>query len=146
MGWRIFKTALQPTMKGARMEQMPMVRLSNGLLVANFSSKHSFEFSSGEVLPGCSENRARALSLDSVEVESPSACGRFTEIDLQFRLSGVVAEALDAALASEADIVLVPLPVMEAAKRQGHAALAKIRAQRAADRIRKTVCPDRFCR
>jgi hypothetical protein len=125
---------------------MPRVKLNNGLLVANFSSKHSFEFESGEHLPGCEESRAKALSLDSVEVESASPCGRFTDIELRFVMSQVVSDALNEAMAESVDVILVPLPVMQAAKEVSHPALPKMRTSRAANRVSKTVHSSRFCK
>lgn len=72
---------------------MPWVWLSNGLIVANFSSPHSFRFTSGELLPACEEDRARGLMLDVTEVETPNPRG-WTDIELRFELSDVVRGAI----------------------------------------------------
>lgn len=125
---------------------MPTITLNNGIVIANFSSRHSFSFDTGEELPGCSEDRARALSLDARETESPSPCGRFIDIRLEFAVSSAVHEALIEAARAPVDIILVPLPVMQAAQAADHPALPKMRTARAADRVRKTTHSTRFCR
>ena len=43
--------------------QLPSVKLSNGLVVANYSSPHAFTFIDGNILEACSEERAAATML-----------------------------------------------------------------------------------
>jgi hypothetical protein len=89
-----------------------IVTLKGGLRVANFSSPHPFVFDTGETLEAFTPERARALMLDQVEVETSSPCGRWVDVRLEFRMSGsVLAEMLRLAEVDEADFVMVPLPV-----------------------------------
>ncbi len=74
-------------------EETPMVELSNGLVVANFSSPHSFTFTTGEVLGACAGERAKALMLESEEIETTRAVGlkhQWTDIELKFSMSAAV--------------------------------------------------------
>lgn len=130
--------------------------LSNGLKIANFSSPHPFIFVDGSVLPAVDNETARALMLDAVEVEHPQftivddGLGyevdriRWIDIELVFKLNETVRQAVEDAQASNADIVLVPLPVLMAVKAAG-LPVGKLRVCRVADRITKTICIDRFC-
>lgn len=135
----------------------PVVELKSGLRVANFSSAHPFKFDTGEVLPACSEEVCRYLSLEAVEIELPNPKG-FTDIRLSFAMSVPVYDALqDLAEDEGVDIILVPLPVMTALKEEQsiwidegvpeslERILKKARVQRAADRVAKTIRSDRFC-
>lgn len=125
---------------------MPKIKLSNGLCVANFSSPHPFQFTTGEVLNACVPERSLMGALEAVEVETNN--GKWTDIVLSFKLTPAVREALDVAHAdSEVDVILVPLPVMQAVKAlDGHTLRwPKIRCIRCADRITKAIFPDRFC-
>lgn len=148
-------------------KDMPIVVLASGLRVANFSSSHPFTFVNGEVLPACSPERARALMLEAVEVQTRRK-GRFAErhhggwvdIALTFKLSEAVLLALRGVYPlielGAVDVLIVPLPVKRAmdewlAERndeepdilvgvQPHA-----RTCRVADRVTKTIYGDRFC-
>jgi len=143
----------------------PVVVLSNGLKVANFSSPHPFTFDDGSVLPGCSPEMSRSLMLDAREEETRSECGRFSNINLSFDMSETVFEALESLSDLDVDIVLVPLPVMQAAKawfneiappsprspryddddKRFFKGFSKLRTCRVADRVSKTVYHDKFC-
>ncbi len=134
---------------------MPIVELENGIKVANFCSPHPFNFTTGEVLPACSPERVKALSLDVVEKESPHPRNpEITDIEIRFELTDVIKLALQAAQESEADVVLVPFPLLEASREwikgssptPGSWRSSKIRVIRSADRITKAIYPDRFCR
>lgn len=116
--------------------------LTNGLKVMNFSSPHPFIFTDGSVLPAVDATTARALMLDAVEIEMPN--GNWTDIELVFKLNNAVQVAVEQAQASDADIVLVPLPVLSAVKAAG-LPVGKLRVCRVADRVNKTICVDRFC-
>lgn len=131
---------------------MTVVTLTTGLVVGNFSSPHEFKFTDGTVLPACSPERAKALELDTEEVETPSRDGRWTDIDIKFVMTDVVAGELLDAMASGVDVVLVPLPVMTAIKQDRRfEAMVQygthpFRVIRVADRVTKAVHTDRFCR
>lgn len=123
----------------------PVITLSNGLRVANFSSPHSFTFDTGEILPACDESRARGLMLSQREHEDRSPCGRYTNISLTFEMSDVVRDELLRLEEDEnIDIVLVPFPVMEAIK-ASNLKVSKARVCRTADRVTKTVFSNKFC-
>lgn len=123
----------------------PVVTLSTGVRVANFSSPHPFNFDDGSVLPACSAERSASLALATEEVAEKSACGRWQEIGLRFKMSNAVRGELDELNASEVvDIVLVPFPVMSAIKEIG-LPIGKARVVRVADRVTKAACHDKFC-
>lgn len=123
----------------------PVVTLSTGVRVANFSSPHPFNFDDGTVLPACSAERSAALSLSTEEVVESSACGRWKDIRLKFRMSEAVRwELRDMNANDSIDVILVPFPVMEAIKHCGML-VRKARVVRVADRATKAACHDRFC-
>lgn len=123
----------------------PIVQLSNGLRVANFSSAHPFTFSDGTVLPGCALEMGKALELQKTEVPVVNSHGRWADVRLVFELSEPVATALAVLEARpDVDIVLVPLPVLEAI-RETELDFPKARVMRAVDRVTRTVCIDKFC-
>lgn len=122
---------------------MPVVTLKSGLVIANFSSPHPFNFVTGEVLPGCSAERARRGSLDITEVEKPGIKGT-TDIEMTPNISVDVRFMIAEAQLSTADVVLAPFMVIEAMKR-AEIPLGKFRTIRVADRISKAIYSDRFC-
>lgn len=128
----------------------PTVTLSNGVVVANFSSPHPFTFVDGTVLPACEPEVARSLMLDAEEIETPGVKGT-TDLELTFKLSEAVYQSLVEFMnADKVDIVLVPLPVLQAVKNSDVAwkevILDFIRCVRVADRVTKAIHIDRFCR
>lgn len=126
------------------MEGIPRVRLNTGRVVANFSSPHPFKFETGEVLDPCSAERAKALMLESQEIEHPRPDGD-VDIELSFTLSESVRAAVELAEQDPTiDIVLVPFPVMTALKAAGRGP-GKCRVIRTADRVTKTVCSSKWC-
>lgn len=128
-----------------KINDAPVVQLSNGLRVANFSSPHPFTFVTGETLGPCAPERAKALMLEAVEVETPGIKPGIVDIALTFRLTPEVETALDALESDESvDIIIVPLPVMTALKAVGRD-LGKARCIRSADRITKAIYADKFC-
>lgn len=149
------------------MDKMPIVTLVSGLRVGNFSSAHPFTFVTGEVLPACSPERARALMLATQETETRRArwssgygTTEWVEIELTFGMSEEVRSAL-AIDSTGLDVLLVPLPVRQAIK----AEVARVREMmesysdrvtwddveriartcRVADRVTKVIYGDRFC-
>lgn len=129
------------------MIQAPITNLLSGVRVANFSSPHSFTFDDGSYLEACDPERARALMLEAVEEQSLNPLGRgIIDIKLTFRMSSAVSFELGILEAqSEVDIVLVPLPVLQAAHESGFR-LKKLRVCRVVDRVTKTISSTRFCR
>lgn len=98
----------------------PVIVLSNGLRVANFSSNHSFKFIDGSILPAVSNEICKDLSImDAKEeivhnpyLDSKGVC----TIKLSFNMSNKVRKALSSwvveSLKYKVDVVIVPLPVM----------------------------------
>jgi hypothetical protein len=121
---------------------METITLKSGLRVGNFSSPHPFVFTTGEVLPGCSPETARELMLEAIETETHRE--GWVDIGLVFKLSDSVRKALISAEAENVDVVIVPLPVLTAMKAEGMR-IGKMRTCRVADRVAKTIWPDKFC-
>ncbi len=133
------------TMQTIQEEVVPVVTLSNGLRVANFSSPHSFAFVDGRVLPACSKERAERLMLGALEHEEPGIKGT-TDIVLEWAMSLSVEQELAVLQARrDIDVILVPLPVMTVVK-DLELPIGKCRVIRVADRVTKTIHIDRFCR
>lgn len=125
----------------------PITNLLSGVRIANFSSPHPFTFDDGSYLEACSPERAKALMLEAVEEQAPNPLGRgIIDIKLTFRMSAAVSFELGVLEAhSEVDIVLVPLPVLQAAQESGFP-FTKLRVCRVVDRVTKTISSTRFCR
>lgn len=122
---------------------MSNITLKNGLRVMNFSSPHPFTFTDGSILAAVDADTARNLMLDAVEIEHSN--GKWVDVELVFKLNDAVNAAINAAQASDIDIVLVPLPVLSAVKAAG-LPIGKLRVCRVADRVNKTIWVDRFCK
>lgn len=131
-------------MKTISISPPPAVVLSNKLRVVNFSSPHSFEFVDGNVLPACDAMRCQFLSAEPQEREE-SHPGGWTDICLSFKLGKACFDELQALEGNPAiDVILVPLPILAAAKEEG-LRFKKIRTLRMADRVAKKLHIDRFC-
>lgn len=134
---------------------MPIATLTSGLIVANFSSPHSFQFTDGTELGACSAERANASKLEAVEVEIDRVL--WTDIDLNFRLNAEVLSmlmtAFEAWKAGEVHIVIVPFPVISAMKATpsllefdpNDGGAHPFRTIRTADRVTKVNFAHRFC-
>ena len=167
-----------------KLHVIPIVKLQcNGLKVANFSSPHSFTFTTGEVLGGCADERSRALMLEAEEIETsnmgsvfksdaafkvycewahaggvmPDCCDvpdrSWTDIELKFSMSADVMSALERVCELDVDVVLVPYPVLQCIREIAsksddgwYLVTSKCRTIRSADRVKKTIYPDRFCK
>lgn len=139
----------------------PVVTLLNSLRVANFSSPHPFNFTTGEVLPACEKDRVIAgeliceeeLTECRVNRESPLEPGktiRVENLQLTWRLTETIQRELTALECdSGVDIVLVPFPLLSALREaygdDYRLHYPKVRVIRCADRITKAIYPDRFC-
>ena len=122
---------------------MPIVTLTSGLRVANFSSPHTFLFTDGTELPACTAERTNASKLDTIETEHAGIAGTI-DIEIVFKLTDTVREEIAKAQEAECDVVLVPFPLLTAMKAEG-LDLGKCRVIRSADRITKAIHTDRFC-
>lgn len=127
--------------------RVPVVRLSNGVVVANFSSPHSFEFTDGTILPACSLERANLLALDSQEIEMTNGDGQihFVDIVLNWGMSETVrVELLRISKIRGYHILLIPLAVMTAVK-AGNLPIGRCRCIRRVRRGSDVIHTDRFC-
>lgn len=124
---------------------IPVITLKSGLKVANFSSPHSFNFVTGEVLPACSPERANLLKCEQVEVESPGLYAGTTDVRLHINLGAECAKELARIEDDDnIDIVLVPFMILEAMKR-AELSIGKARCIRSVDRVTKAIYADKFC-
>lgn len=123
---------------------VPVITLNSGVRIANFSSAHPIEFHTGEVLPACSPERSRVLNLEEKEQTLRSSCGRWEDVVIYKEMSEVVENELRALVKrDDIDIILCPLPVLQAARAKNIRS-AKLRGQRMFDRVKKIAYSDRF--
>ena len=142
---------------------LPSIILSNGLVVANYSSPHAFEFTDGSVLQACSDERATLTKLTAVESKhSWTIAGvkqrvEITDIVINWKLTWFLKEeiikihnAIEELMGLPWDIILVPLPLMIAMKNELPGMkmttnMYPFRIIRVADRITKKIHIDKFC-
>ena len=157
------------------MENMPTVKLTNGIIVGNFSSPHTFEFADGTILPACSKERAEKLKMNFTEnyVESPSKMWK--DIKPQIELTNEINEELnfitdwlDRPATSkelmnthytfvygdynEVHVILIPLMMMSALKEETRSKYCpsfinslNLRVMKAISRTDKRLRIDEFC-
>jgi hypothetical protein len=141
--------------------EAPVINLSNGLRVANFSSPHPFNFVDGSVLPACDDERSKVLSMDRKDAETPWAgplhnvAGTVVAVKPVFILTYVVMKALaDLQESWDVDLILIPFPLLQALQAGGHLdastggwpAFTKVGTVIMADRITKAAAIDKFGR
>jgi len=121
-------------------------------MIINFSSPHSFEFITGEVLPARDEDWVKKMSLDITEAESKreeTLSGQnksWTDIELTIKIPEKVKAVIDQLRDdNRIDIVLVPFMMLQAMK-DANLNIDKFRTIRVADRISKKIYSDRFCK
>lgn len=138
---------------------MNIVKLSNGLRVANFSSPHDFKFEDGNILKACDDNRSELLKVNFDETKQTILyinSGVKTEnIKLDFSLSNVLADEIQSILDTWEnhdlfDIILIPLSMMNAIKNDWRFDELNIldtpfRVIRMKSRLDKVVRIDQFC-
>jgi hypothetical protein len=135
----------------------PVVKLSNRLVVANFSSPHPFNFEDGSVLEACSPDRVAAGALNREEEERSWGFKDRDDIIAvvpKFTLNERIWEMLvELELDETIDIVLVPFPVLEALRNaRGENGKPLLEAVTKAgticvkDRQTKEIYINRFCR
>ena len=132
------------------------VKLSNGLIVGNFSSPHPFTFEDGNVIPAVNNNDSQRLKVNFIEtvVENESAVGFdadiYKTISLDFELSNAVEYEMERWYKlwqdRKVDIVLCCLPMIQALKKKSSVDLLNgpFRAIRMKDRIKKLISIDTF--
>jgi|TARA_R110000744_G_scaffold68481_8_gene139286 hypothetical protein len=132
--------------------RLKVVRLSNQLIVGNFSSPHQFTFDDGTKLDAVSDYDSMRLKVDFNEtLIEPNKKG-FDTISLDFTLSDEVKREMEVWMEmhkhNDVDIVLCPLPMIQAFKLEGLVngwiVNSPFRAVRMKDRILKTVSCDTF--
>lgn len=126
-----------------------IIKLSNGLRVANFSSPHSFEFEDGSVLPAVSVDDCRYLAMDAVEERmndhtikvffllGPNIATRVAEWHLVYFKHKYI------------DIVIVPRPMIDVLRNNGwddeQLLNSPFRTIRLVDREKKICSINKFC-
>jgi hypothetical protein len=136
------------------------VKLSNGLIVGNFSSPHPFTFEDGSVIPAVNDNDSQRLKVNFIEtvVENESAVGFdadiYKTISLDFELSTAVECEMERWYKlwqdRKVDIVLCCLPMIQALKsmengiHEYNVINSPFRAVRMKDRIKKLISIDTF--
>jgi hypothetical protein len=145
--------------------RLKVVRLSNQLLVGNFSSPHQFTFDDGTILDAVSDYDSMRLKVDFnetiVETCTPNVgetdeirnyIKAYSTVTLDFTLSDEVKREMEVWMKmhqhNDVDIVLCPLPMIEAFKLEGLVngwiVNSPFRAVRMKDRIAKTVSCNTF--
>jgi len=142
----------------------PIITLSNGLRVANFSSNHEFKFVDGTVLPAVSDELCSLLSghMSETVVNQYDRNRKFDTISIEFYGNDRLRDAIkywriksnthpNYLSKKEVDVVIVPLPIMQWIKKE-YVNLSDysiedlpFRVIRVADRLTKTIYIDKFC-
>ena len=127
--------------------ERPIIELSNGKLVANFSSPHPFTFTDGNVLPAKSEDEAERLKVNFHEDIDEDG-----DVKLSFSLSNPVYDEIiywqRKYNNNEVNVVFCPLPMITAFKiatGDNHIRLTPFRSIRITDRIYKLVSITKQC-
>ena len=127
----------------------PRIKLSNGIIVANFSSPHPFNFEDGNVLEACSPDRVAAGALERTEQERPwGDRDDIVAVTPVFKLSDSVIDLLEELHQdTDIDVVLIPFPVLEALK-EAHSLnrYSKAGTICVKDRLTKAIYINKFCR
>ena len=127
----------------------PVVVLSNGVVVANFSSPHKFNFEDGSILEACDSSLSQDLSLETVEEVTENFYGQGAHrVELSFKMTECVAQRIDRMEREPGiDVILVPFPVLECLRSAGMLdRYKKVGTIRCVDRQTKAVSIDKFCR
>lgn len=143
-------------------EAAPVVHLSNGLRVANFSSPHPFNFVDGSELAACSKERSKAFELGRKDSEFEwhnslhAVTGKVLAVTPGFLLNAAVEDELTALEECwDIDIILVPFPVLQLLREHSLGILefpnamdrhSKCATVIMADRITKAAAIDKFGR
>jgi hypothetical protein len=126
--------------------ERPIIKLSNGKLVANFSSPHPFTFTDGNVLPAKSEDEAERLKVNFHEDIDEDG-----DVKLSFSLSNAVYDEIiywqRKYNYNEVNVVFCSLPMITAMKSdfQKNLKPTPFRSIRQEDRIKKLVSIEKQC-
>ena len=127
--------------------ECPVITLKNGLRIANWSSPHPFTFTTGEILPECDEKRVKLMNLDITETILDAKGWDDVEIHIDIP-QHVYFDLIELQDNPDIDIILVPFMVLNALKKNKTCNLKhvdKCRCIRMANRMTKTIYPDKFC-
>lgn len=129
---------------------MPIVTLSNGLKVGNFSSPHSFTFEDGSVLEACTPERSKLLSMETTEVELLPRDDRYIDVCMAYfietKMERAITEAIIMWEEGHIDIFIVPFICLQAMKDQGYDVRnLPFRVIRILDRVTKVCSINKFC-
>ena len=133
-------------------ENAPSLTLSgSGLNVVNFSSPHPFNFESGQILEACSAERAKALSMGSDDVITPTTLPNGKVMDVvtkKFTMTDTIRHELDFLQDDvDVDVILVPFPTLQCLQESGELAkFTKVATIFVVDRVSKAISVKRFCR
>ena len=134
--------------------RLKVVRLSNQLIVGNFSSPHDFTFEDGTILPKVSDYDSIRLKVNFNEtVVDDNLAKKYKTIMLDFTLSDEVIREMNVWHKmwqhNDVDIVLCPLPMIQALQQNSDDLKSLLdgpfRAVRMKDRIKKTASINTFC-
>ena len=130
--------------------KLPVITLINGLVVANYSSPHTFEFEDGSVLGACNKDRCMITELIPLETIH-SRCLTHIDIVLRYNMTWFLEEEFKQILESKPlwDVIITPLPVMKAwaeqRKRNNILPYGPWRTGRLVDRYNKILSISKFC-
>lgn len=133
--------------------RLKVVRLSNQLLVGNFSSPHQFTFDDGTVLDAVSDYDSMRLKVNFNEyVIDDNLAKKYKTVGLTFTLSDEVRREMEVWHKmwehNDVDIVLCPLPMIQALYeddgKRYDVSKTPFRAVRMKDRIKKLSSIDTF--
>ena len=133
----------------------PIIKLYNGVNIMNFSSPHSYVFTTGEVLPACHPDVAQRYNLD--EDHKSHDRGVYSDVLIKYSISNEMCDVLVKATEyNGVHIILVPYPVLDAWSamirnlddeylRYLEKVLLKIRTCKFDDRVTKAIRSNEFC-
>jgi hypothetical protein len=126
----------------------PIVTLTNGKKVANFSSPHEFRFTDGTVLPAHDADTANALKIEFIETELNDKGDIMLEFELTEKVRDAIVRYAFLYELKAVDVVFCPLPMITALKDTygGIWVLnSPFRAVRIEDRVNKLVSIEKQC-
>jgi len=136
---------------------MPIIKLSNGLRVCNFSSPHDFSFEDSSILKACSLDHAEKYKVNFNEVKTKQLINNIEieNIELSFSLSDVLLKEVKEIiktwkLKNEYDLIIIPLTMLNAIKENKELKNIDLkelpfRVIRMRSRTEKKVKVDQFC-
>lgn len=134
-----------------------IIKLSNGLLVANFSSPHEFKFEDGSILPAHDNEYSLKYQITFIETLLSDNTllaikDEINDVFLRFELSNDVMELVhywnNMSSVGNVHRVLIPMPMMTALREKmsmGWIRNSPFRVIRVEDRINKLISISKFC-